>query len=70
MNASEYLLTCLAEECAEIGEQAARIAIRASKALRFGPDEIGPDQLRTNFERLADDPTPRVVLEAWWPSGV
>jgi hypothetical protein len=54
------LLTVLEEECAEVIEvaalisgAAARIQIRASKALRFGLDEIQPGQPLTNAQRIA-----------------
>lgn len=40
------LLTILIEECAEVQQ-------RATKALRFGLDEIQPGQPFTNAERLA-----------------
>lgn len=40
------LLTILMEECAEVIQ-------RASKAIRFGMDEVQPDQPRSNSERLA-----------------
>lgn len=46
MNRTEHLLTCLAEECAEVAQ-------RASKALRFGLAEIQPGQNFTNAERIA-----------------
>lgn len=45
MTMSEYLLVCLIEECAEVQH-------RASKALRFGLDEVQQGQLFTNTERL------------------
>ena len=48
MTKTEYLLTCLAEECAEVAQ-------RASKAVRFGVMEIQPGQPYTNKERLADE---------------
>lgn len=48
MNTTEYLLTCLIEECAEVIQ-------RATKAQRFGLDEIQPEQTFTNEERLADE---------------
>ena len=52
MTEQQYLLTCLGEEAAEAAEILARIAIRASKAARFGLDERQPDQHLTNAERL------------------
>jgi hypothetical protein len=52
MTGTEYLLTCIAEECAEIGEQAAKVAVRAAKCLRFGLDETQSGQLHTNQMRL------------------
>lgn len=45
MNRTEHLLTCLAEECAEV-------AHRVSKALRFGLAEVQPEQTLTNAERI------------------
>ena len=45
MNRTEHLIACLAEECNEVAQ-------RATKALRFGLDEIQPEQNLTNFERL------------------
>jgi hypothetical protein len=41
----EYLLTC-------VGEEGAEIAVRASKALRFGLYEQEPGQDETNVQRL------------------
>lgn len=41
MNTNEYLLTYLSDECAEISYQ-------VSKALRFGLNDIPPDESRTN----------------------
>lgn len=46
MNTTEYLLSCLIEECAEVIQ-------RATKAQRFGLEEVQPDQPLTNQERLA-----------------
>ncbi len=45
MNVKEHLLTTLSEECAEV-QQA------ASKALRFGPQDIGPETTKTNAENI------------------
>lgn len=45
MTKREHLLTILIEECNET-------AHRATKALRFGLEEIEPGQLRTNAERI------------------
>lgn len=46
MNTTEYLLSCLIEECAEVIQ-------RATKAQRFGLREVQPEQSLTNEERLA-----------------
>lgn len=48
MNRTEHLLTCLAEECAEVAQ-------RVSKALRFGLDEVQPGQAQTNRHRIVDE---------------
>lgn len=45
MNRLEHLLTILAEEAAEVAQ-------RADKALRFGMTEIQPGQELTNLQRL------------------
>lgn len=45
MNRQEHILSCLAEECCEVGQ-------RVSKALRFGLGEIQPGQELTNAERI------------------
>jgi NTP pyrophosphatase (non-canonical NTP hydrolase) len=45
MNRTEHLLTCLAEECAEVAQ-------RVSKALRFGLDEVQSGQNFSNAERI------------------
>lgn len=45
MTRTEHLLTILAEECAEVAQ-------RASKALRFGVNEVEPGQEETNAKRL------------------
>lgn len=42
------LLTILIEECAEVAQ-------RATKMLRFGVEEIQPDQSFSNQERLSDE---------------
>lgn len=46
MKLNEYLLICLAEECAEVQQ-------RATKALRFGDDECQPGQDFDNVDRLS-----------------
>lgn len=48
MNTEQYLLACLAEECGEVIQ-------RIGKALRFGMDEIQPEQTLTNRERLQEE---------------
>lgn len=48
MNRTEHLLSCLAEECAEVAQ-------RATKAQRFGMDEIQPGQDLSNRERLSQE---------------
>ena len=45
MNHTEHLLTCLAEESAEVAQ-------RATKALRFGLREVQSGQFLTNAQRL------------------
>jgi hypothetical protein len=44
----DYLLTCIAEECAEVAQ-------RATKAIRFTLDEKEPGQELTNKERLVQE---------------
>ena len=46
MTHKEYLLACLAEECAEVGQA-------ACKALRFGLDDKAEEHQLTNAEYLA-----------------
>lgn len=48
MNRQEHLLTCLAEECAEVAQ-------RVSKALRFGLAEVQPGQPLDNAERIVEE---------------
>lgn len=48
MNLIEYLLTSLAEECAETAQA-------TTKALRFGLNNIKPGQEQSNLDRLADE---------------
>lgn len=45
INETDHLLVCLAEECAEVSQ-------RVTKALRFGIDEVQPEQALTNAERI------------------
>jgi len=45
MTREEHLLTLMAEEACEVGQQ-------ATKALRFGLEEVQKDQPLTNAERL------------------
>jgi hypothetical protein len=52
MTNTDHLLICMMEECAEISEQCSRIAVRISKALRFGLSEVQPGQLLSNAERI------------------
>lgn len=48
MNRTEHLLSCLAEECAEVAQ-------RVSKALRFGLTEVQPGQPLTNAQRIGQE---------------
>lgn len=48
MNRSEHLLSCLAEECCEVGQ-------RVSKALRFGLGEVQSGQRLNNAERISEE---------------
>ncbi len=48
MNRCEHLLTCLAEECTEVGQ-------RVSKALRFGLSEVQNGHALSNAERIVDE---------------
>ncbi len=48
MTTQEHLLSIAAEECSEVAQ-------RASKALRFGLDEIQPGQPLTNAERIMEE---------------
>ena len=48
MNRLEHILTCVAEESNEVGQ-------RATKALRFGLDEVQPGQDLTNWDRLIEE---------------
>lgn len=48
MNRLEHLLTCLSEECDEVGQ-------RTSKALRFGLYEVQEGQCQTNAERISGE---------------
>lgn len=48
LDRTEHLLSCLAEECTEVGQ-------RVSKALRFGLSEVQPGQPLTNAERIVGE---------------
>lgn len=48
MNLEQFLLVCLIEECAEVAQ-------RATKALRFGMDEVQPGQDFNNRQRLNEE---------------
>tara|TARA_B100001105_G_C21961316_1_gene260840 strand:- start:107 stop:403 length:297 start_codon:yes stop_codon:yes gene_type:complete len=48
MDRKEHLLTCLSEECTEVGQ-------RVSKALRFGLNEVQAGQDLTNRARIAEE---------------
>lgn len=48
MKRQDHLLTIAAEECMEVGQ-------RATKALRFGLDEIQPGQDLSNADRLLQE---------------
>lgn len=48
MNRQEYLLSLVAEECAEVQQ-------RVSKALRFGLNEIQPGQPLNNTQRIMEE---------------
>lgn len=55
LSEKQYLLICLAEECAEVQH-------RITKALRFGFDEVEPGQSLNNSERLIDEVTDLVAV--------
>ncbi len=55
MNTTEYLLSKLAEECAEVTQ-------RATKAQRFGLDEVQPGQYLNNRQRLTDEVEDLLVI--------
>jgi len=64
MNHTEHLLTCLAEECAEV-QQA------ISKALRFGLDDVNPNAGITNANDIGREFIDVVaVMEMLVDSGV
>lgn len=48
MTEDEHFLTCLAEECTEVGQ-------RVAKALRFGLAEVQAGQPLTNAERIVEE---------------
>ena len=57
MNKTEYLLTCLGEECNEI-------ALAVAKSLRFGLDSTNPSTNKTNADEIRYELTDLIgVLE-------
>jgi|SRR6185369_13199038 len=48
MNLDDYLLSHLAQECAEV-------IVRCTKAQHFGLDEVQPEQPLTNRQRIAEE---------------
>ena len=48
VNRTEYLLACLAEEAVEVAQ-------RATKAMRFGCDEVQPGQELSNTQRIRQE---------------
>lgn len=48
MNTEKYLLTCLAEECAELAQA-------ASKAIRFGLENAAEPDKPTNLQRINEE---------------
>jgi hypothetical protein len=57
INETDHLLACLAEECAEVSQ-------RVMKALRFGIDEVQPEQALTNAERIVNELTDLLAVVA------
>lgn len=55
LNTKEHLLTCLAEECAEIQKA-------VTKSLRFGLDDRKPQGLTTNLEDIAIELTDMLAV--------
>ena len=55
MNRTEHILTCAAEECAEVAQ-------RITKALRFGLAEVQPGQTLTNAERICVETKDLIAL--------
>lgn len=55
MNRTEHLLSCLAEECCEVGH-------RVSKALRFSLAECQRGQPLSNAQRISEELTDLVAV--------
>jgi len=55
MNKNEYLLSCISEECNEVGKQ-------VSKILRFGGDDIPPNSSKNNTALLIEEITDLVAV--------
>ena len=54
MKLNEHYLAIVAEEAAEIAREAFDLNTRASKALRFGLDEVQEGQLLSNAEHRVE----------------
>lgn len=64
MNETEHLLQILSEECAEV-------AVRVSKANRFGLSEVEPGQEFTNAERIMHEYIDLfATIEMCWQRGI
>lgn len=55
MKRNDHLMWVIGEEASEVSLCANAVTQRASKAARFGVDEVQPGQQLTNMERLLDE---------------